>query len=338
MKGIAIVGYGYWGPKLARNFLQHGGFERVVICEEEPARLKRAKAENPGVGLAESFADILGDPGIVAVALATPVATHHPMALAALKAGKHVLVEKPLATRYVDARELLDAAAAARRTLMVDHTFIYHPAIQKIRALIQAGDLGRLNYIDSTRINLGLFQHDVNVLWDLAVHDVSVINFFTADRPEVVQAIGAAHPPGPLASIGVLTLRYASGLFVHINCSWVSPVKIRHMLIGGDRKMVVYDDLNATEPVKIYDSGVVARTDEERSRLMFEYRAGDVYSPKIAPKEALANLVADFTTSVRDGTAPVSDGRFGADTVKILEAAQQSVEGGGREIKLEWKS
>jgi predicted dehydrogenase len=337
MRGIAIVGYGYWGPKLTRNFLQNGSFERVVICEEDASRLARGKRDNQGADGVDSFAKVLADSSIDAVALATPVATHHPMALAALKAGKHVLVEKPLATRYADAEELLDAADAGKRILMVDHTFVYHPAIQRIRSLIQGGELGRINYIDSTRINLGLFQHDVNVLWDLAVHDISVINFFTDDRPEVVQAIGASHPPGPLASIGILTLRYASGLFVHINCSWVSPVKIRHMLIGGDKKMVVYDDLNGNEPVKIYDSGVMARTDEERNRLMYEYRAGDVFSPKIAPKEALSNLVADFANSIRDGKNPVSDGRFGADTVKILEAAQQSVESGGREINLQWK-
>ncbi len=338
MKGIAIVGYGYWGPKLARNFIQNGSLGRVSICDEDPARLERGVRENPGAVPIKSYAEVLANPDIDAVALATPVATHHPLALAALKAGKHVLVEKPLASRYADAEELVSAAAEKRRVLMVDHTFAYHPAILRIRSLIRDGELGRLNYIDSTRINLGLFQHDVNVLWDLAVHDISIINLFTTERPQVVQAIGAAHPPGPLASIGILTLRYPSGLFVHINCSWVSPVKIRHMLIGGDRKMVVYDDLNANEPVKIYDSGVVARTDEERNRLKFEYRAGDVFSPKIAPKEALANMVADFANAVRDGTPPISDGRFGADTVKILEAAQLSILGGGKEIKLEWKS
>jgi predicted dehydrogenase len=336
MNAVAIVGYGYWGPKLARNFAQSGGFGRVVICDEDPERLARGLRENPGAAGAPGFAEVLRDPDIGAVALATPVASHFPLALAALEAGKHVLVEKPLATRSADAEHLLRAAAAARRVLMVDHTFVYHPAIQRIRALIHSGELGRLNYIDSTRINLGLFQHDVNVLWDLAVHDISIVNLFTSERPRTVQAIGSAHPPGPLASIGVLTLRYASGLFVHINCSWVSPVKIRHMLIGGDRKMIVYDDLNATEPVKIYDSGVVARTDEERSRLMFEYRAGDVYSPKIAPKEALANLVADFGAAVNDGKPPLSDGRFGADTVRILEGAERSVAGAGREVELTW--
>ncbi len=336
MRGIAIVGYGYWGPKLTRNFLQSGSFDRVIVCDEAPERLARVGRENPGAETVGSFASVLSDKGIVAVALATPVASHHPLALAALNAGKHVLVEKPLATRSFDAEELLRAAASSRKVLMVDHTFIYHPAIQKIRALIQSGDLGHLNYIDSTRINLGLFQHDVDVLWDLAVHDISIVNFFTAERPTVVQAIGSAHPPGPLASIGILTLRYPSGLFVHINCSWVSPVKIRHMLVGGDKKMIVYDDLNPTEPVKIYDSGVVAHTDEDRNRLIYDYRAGDVYSPRIPPKEALSNLVADFSSAVHEGRTPLSDGRFGADTVKILEAAQRSIGSGGSEIKLVW--
>lgn len=337
MNGIAIVGYGYWGPKLVRNFLQSGAFARVVICEENPERLARGLRENPGAVGANSFASVLADASIDAVALATPVATHYPLARAALTAGKHVLVEKPLASRGADAEELVALAATRNRVLIVDHTFVYHPAVQRIRQFIADGTLGQLAYIDSTRINLGLFQHDVNVLWDLAVHDLAIINYLTAERPAVVQAIGASHTASPLANIGVLVLRYASGLFVHLNCSWVSPVKIRHMLIGGDKKMIVYDDLDANEPVKIYDSGFTARTDEERNRLLFEYRAGDVYSPKIAPREALANLVADFVAAIRDQRAPVSDGRFGADTVKILEAAEQSITAGGKEIALSWK-
>ena len=337
MNTIAIVGYGYWEPKLVRNFVQSGVFTGVAVCEENPERLARARRENPGVTARASFAEVLADDRVSAVALATPVGTHHPLAKAALTAGKHVLVEKPLATTHAAALELVELATARRRVLMVDHTYVYHPAVQRIRELVRAGELGRLHYIDSTRINLGLFQHDVNVLWDLAVHDLSIINALVDERPVRVQAIGASHTSSLFENIGILTLRYTSGLFAHINCSWVSPVKIRHMLIGGDRRMIVYDDLDANEPVKIYDSGVVARTDEERNRLLFEYRIGDVHSPRIPPREALANLVADFVAAIRDGTAPRSDGRFGADTVKILEAAQRSVKAGGSEVSLEWK-
>lgn len=337
MKGIAIVGYGYWGPKLARNFLQQGDFSPVAICEENPARRERAAREHPAARVLAGFDQALADPAIEAVALATPVGTHAALARAALEAGKHVLVEKPLATSPEEAEELVALAARRGRVLAVDHTFLYHPAVRRIRALVEAGELGALQYIDSTRINLGLFQHDVNVLWDLAVHDVAIIQFVTGQRPERVQAIGAAHPSSPLESIGVLILRYASGLFAHVNCSWVSPVKVRHMLFGGDRKMALYDDLNATEPVKVYDSGVVARSDEDRNRLLYEYRTGDVHSPKIPPGEALAALAADFAGAVRGGRAPISDGRFGADTVRILEAAQRSVRAGGTEVALSWK-
>ena len=337
MPGIAIVGYGYWGPKLVRNFLQNASFSPVVIVEENAERLARGLRENPGAQGLDSFAEALQRADIAAVALATPVATHHPLAKAALEAGKHVLVEKPLATTAVHAEELVALAAARKLVLGVDHTYVYHAAVQRIREFVRSGELGKLAYIDSSRINLGLFQHDVNVLWDLAVHDLAIINTLTDERPIAVQAIGVAHLAQNIENIGILILRYASGLFVHINCSWVSPVKLRHMLIGGDKKMIVYDDLDGNEPVKIYDTGVIARTDEERNRLLYEYRAGDVYSPRIPQREALANLVADFAKAVKDGGRPLSDGRFGADTVKILEAAQLSVKSKGAEISLTWK-
>ncbi|HTL69059.1 MAG TPA: Gfo/Idh/MocA family oxidoreductase [Lacunisphaera sp.] len=336
MPSIAIVGYGYWGPKLVRNFLQHGGFSPVIIVEEDAARLRRGLRENPGTRGAASFAAVLQEPDVAAVVLATPVATHYPLARAALEAGKHVLVEKPLATTAVQAEELVALAAARKLVLGVDHTYVYHPAVQRIRELVRSGALGRLAYIDSSRINLGLFQHDVNVLWDLAVHDLAIVNTLVDERPATVQAIGVAHLAQNIENIGILVLRYASGLFVHINCSWVSPVKLRHMLIGGDRKMIVYDDLNGNEPVKIYDSGVVARSDEERNRLLYEYRAGDVFSPRIPQQEALANLVADFAHAVLTGGRPVSDGRFGADAVRVLEAAQHSVKNAGAQVALTW--
>lgn len=337
MPSIAIVGYGYWGPKLVRNFLLNGSFSPVLIVEENAERLTRGLRENPGAQGVASYAKMLSRPDVAAVVLATPVATHYPLAKAALESGKHVLVEKPLATTTAHAEELVALAAARQLVLGVDHTYVYHPAVQRIRELVRSGELGKLAYIDSSRINLGLFQHDVNVLWDLAVHDLAIINTLTDERPVTVQAIGVAHLTQNIENIGILILRYESGLFVHINCSWVSPVKLRHTLIGGNKKMIVYDDLNSNEPIKIYDSGVVARTDEERNRLLYEYRTGDVYSPRIPQREALANLVADFARAVRDGGRLTSDGRFGADTVRILEAAQHSVKNRGAEVSLTWK-
>ncbi|HWA10176.1 MAG TPA: Gfo/Idh/MocA family oxidoreductase [Opitutaceae bacterium] len=334
MNGICIVGYGYWGPKLVRNFLQAAGGRPVAVCDESPDRLARARKEFPGVTTLASFDQVLKDPAFDAVALATPVSTHHPLARQALQAGRHVLVEKPLTSSLAAARELVALAERQQRVLMVDHTFVYHPAVQKIKALIGAGELGQLRYIDSTRINLGLFQHDVNVLWDLAVHDISIVNHLTPERPLAVSAVATAHTPGAPENIGFIVLRYASGLVVHLNCSWVSPVKIRHILIGGDRKMILYNDLDANEPLKVYDSGYQAKTDEERNRLLFDYRVGDVYSPKIPAREALAALAADFVEAASKGRPPVSDGRFGADVVAILEAAHQSVRLRGQEVPL----
>ncbi|MBC7368469.1 MAG: Gfo/Idh/MocA family oxidoreductase [Undibacterium sp.] len=334
MNGICIVGYGYWGPKLVRNFLAASGGRPVAVCDESPVRLARARADFPNVKTFASFEEALGDPTFDAVALATPVSTHFPLAKRALESGRHVLVEKPITHSLATAHELIELAARQRRVLMVDHTFVYHPAVRKIKALVEAGDLGQLRYIDSTRINLGLFQHDVNVLWDLAVHDLSIVNFLTAERPLAVSAVATAHTPGAPENIGFITLRYASGLVVHLNCSWVSPVKIRHILIGGDKRMILYNDLDANEPIKVYDSGYQARTDEDRNRLLFDYRVGDVYSPKIPGGEALAALAADFVRAATEGTEPVSSGRFGADVVAILEAAQRSVGLRGQEVSL----
>ncbi len=334
MKGICIVGYGYWGPKLVRNFLQAAGSGLVAVCDESPERCARARKDFPGLRTFGSFDAALRDEDFDAVALATPVSSHFPLARRALEAGRHVLVEKPLTTARREADELIALAKSRRLVLMVDHTFVYHPAVRKIKALIEAGDLGQLHYIDSTRINLGLFQHDVNVLWDLAVHDLSIVNYLTPERPLAVSAVATAHTPGAPENIGFIVLRYASGLVVHLNCSWVSPVKIRHILIGGDRKMILYNDLDMNEPLKVYDSGYQARTDEDRNRLLFDYRVGDVYSPKIPGGEALAALASDFVQAITKGVTPVSDGRFGADVVAILEAAQLSVRQRGQEVSL----
>jgi predicted dehydrogenase len=334
MKGICIVGYGYWGPKLVRNFIQAAAGRPVAVCDENAERLARAQKDFPGLRTFAAFDKVLKDATFDAVALATPVSSHFPLAKRALEAGRHVLVEKPLTTSRREADELIALAEQQRRVLMVDHTFVYHPAVNKIKALVEAGDLGQLRYIDSTRINLGLFQHDVNVLWDLAVHDLSIVNYLTPERPLAVSAVATAHTAGAPENIGFIVLRYASGLVVHLNCSWVSPVKIRHILIGGDKKMVLYNDLDTNEPVKVYDSGYQARSDEDRSRLLFDYRVGDVYSPKIPSREALGAMAADFVQATTKSVQPVSNGRFGADVVAILEAAQKSTRQRGQEVDL----
>lgn len=334
IKGICVVGYGYWGPKLVRNFSNNAKGRLVWICEESPQRRTQAAADFPAAKISGSFDEILAEPSIEAVVIATPVSTHYPLAKAALEAGKNVLVEKPLASNIEHALDLVETARKKGLVLMVDHTFVYHSAVAKIKALLDAGEVGKLQYVDSTRINLGLFQHDVNVLWDLAVHDISIVHHLVEERPHSVQAIGASHTGTGLENIGFLVMRYASGLFVHVSCSWISPVKIRHMLFGGDKKMVLYNDLNADEPIKVYDSGFTARNDEERKRLLFDYRVGDVHSPKIVFREALAALAGDFINSIETGKAPRSSGQFGADVVKVLAAAEKSIKQNGQEIRI----
>lgn len=332
---VCVVGYGYWGPKLVRNFLALRECRSVVVCDASDSRCAQAAADFPSIRVVGSFSDVLADGSIDAVVLATPVSTHFPLAKAALQAGKHVLVEKPLAALHEHATELVALAGQSGLSLMVDHTFVYHSVVARIKALIDEGHLGNLRYIDSTRINLGLFQHDVNVLWDLAVHDVSIVHHLVPERPVTVQAIGASHTPTGLENIGFLMLRYRSGLIVHVNCSWISPVKIRHMLIGGDRRMVLYNDLDANEPVKIYDSGFEARSDDERRRLLFDYRVGDVHSPKIVAKEALNVMAKDFVGSIIQRRPAISNGAFGADVVKVLAVAERSIRQNGIELPLQ---
>lgn len=334
MINIAIIGYGYWGPNLVRNFHQNRQTGFLFVCDENKERLDIAKKNFPMIQTYESLQKVLENRDIHAVALATPVESHYELAKLSLKAGKHVLVEKPITTSFEEALELVNLSENTGKVLMVDHTYVYLPAIQKIREIIHNGEIGRICYIDSTRINLGLFQNDVNVLWDLAVHDLSIINFISDERPYAVQATGASHTISTLENIACLILRYRSGMFVHINCSWVSPIKLRHMLIGGDKKMILFNNLDLNEQVKIYDSGFKARTDDERQRLHYEYRMGDVYSPRIPLKEALSNMVDDFITSINIGKKPLSNGKFAMEIAQILEGAQKSIRNDGIQIPL----
>lgn len=321
----AVIGYGYWGPKLVRNFLRHG---KVVVCDmSERARL-RVQSDYPNVEVIAEYGAVLGRDDVTAVAIATPVSTHYDLAHRALSAGKHVLAEKPLTDSAQTASALVNQARDAGLKLMVDHTFLYHPAIRHLKAMVEREELGRLNYIDSSRVNLGLFQPDVNVLWDLAVHDVSIALHLAPERPCAAQAIGAKHGGSAHANIGTLFLRYHSGLFVHINVSWISPVKLRSMIIGGTQKMVLYDDLNVVEPVKVFDTGFSKNKAEA-----FDYRRGDVVSPKLTGGEALYDMTADFVSAIAGGN-PISSGTFGLEVVRVLEAAQESLENNGKEVEL----
>ncbi len=334
MINIGIIGYGYWGPNLLRNFI---GLEEVkvkTVADLLRDRLKSVEKNYPAVTLTTSIKDIFVDKSVDAVVIATPISTHYELAKEALINAKHVLIEKPMTFSSRQAKELIRLAKKKNRILMIDHTFIYSAAVQKIRELINNHKLGKINYIDSTRINLGLVQKDANVLWDLAAHDLSILCYLVNNkRPVSVQAIGVSHLKNGIENIAYLILKYKNGLMAHFNCSWSSPVKIRLMLVGGNKKMIVWNDLEPTEKVKIYDKGFLVKTDEERHKILFGYREGDIYVPKIEMTEALKNMAQDFVRAINTGVPPLSDGELGFLVVQILEAAQRSIKNHGKEVK-----
>jgi predicted dehydrogenase len=337
MVRTALCGYGYWGPNLLRNLHEHPGASVVAVADLDPTRRQLALSRYPGLRLEADPGPLLRDPEVDALVIATPVQTHFELAKAALEQGKHVLVEKPLAGSVREVEKLLELARRQERTLMVNHTFCYHPAVQKIKTLIEEGSLGELYYLDSVRINLGLFQHDVNVLWDLAPHDLSIMDLVISERPKSISALGACHAGSQVESIAYLTVRFESGLLAHFHNNWLAPVKVRTMMIGGARRMLVYDDLQTTEKLKVYDRGV--RSDsldcrEEQRRLQYSYRTGDMWSPHLEPEEALANVVAEFVDCCSSGRSPLADGEAGLRVVRLLEAADRSMARGGREIRL----
>jgi predicted dehydrogenase len=334
---VAVVGYGYWGPNLVRNFVETSDCRVAAICDASPQRLASVERRYPGVATTADFADLLVDPSIDAIALATPVHTHAALARRALEAGKHVLVEKPMTTCPREAEELVELAERHRRTLMVDHTFVYTGAVRRIKQLIDTGEIGRLYYYDSVRVNLGLIQHDVSVIWDLAAHDVSIMDYLIPAAPRAVSAVGAAHLPGQMADVAYLTVLFDNNLLAHFHVNWLSPVKLRQVLIGGDRRMVLYDDIQPTEKVKVYDRGISWSEDpnEARHEALVSYRSGDVHAPKLDPTEALRTECEHFIECVRSGRTPISDGRAGLRTVRILAAAQRSLANGGRLEALE---
>lgn len=333
--GVAVIGCGYWGPNLIRNFSTCPMTRVVAVCDQDAGRLRRAQSLCPGAKAVRDFRYVLDNPAVDAVVIATPIATHASIALAALDARKHVLVEKPLAANVADAELMVRQAEEVKRVLMVDHTFIYSPPVRKIKELIDAGELGELYYIDGVRINLGLFQHDANVLWDLAPHDLSILDYLLGRLPRSLSAFGACHvdTDREIEDIAYLNLDFGNGLLASFHVNWLSPVKIRYFIVGGKKRSIVYNDLDASEKVKVYDRGVtIDRDPEARRGLLINYRSGDVWIPHIENVEPLQVMVKHFAECVVNGTIPITDGRSGLRVVRILDAAQRSIKAQGGRI------
>jgi predicted dehydrogenase len=330
---VGVIGYGYWGPNVVRNF---HGLERadlVAVCDKSTAALKRAHQVYPGLRLTSDFSDVLKSPDIDAVAVVTPVWTHYELAKAALENGKHVFVEKPFTSSAWQAEELIELAARKNLKIMVDHTFLFSGAVRKIREIVDAGTLGPLYYFDSKRVNLGLFQHDVSVIWDLAPHDLSIMDYLVGAQPEALVATGANHLNGH-ADMAFITIYFPGKVLAHVNVNWLSPVKVRTTLIAGKDKMLVWNDLEADEKIKVYDKGVQIANGEGVYDLLVSYRSGDVWAPKCDQTEALKVELGYFVDCIRNDRSPINDGEAGLRVVRLLEAAEESLKERGKIVHL----
>jgi len=326
---VAVIGAGYWGPNLVRNLNEAPGAEPVAVADLSQERLDTIHKRFPAVRVTTDHTELFNDENVDAVAIATPVGTHRRLAEQALAAGKHVFVEKPLAPTVADAEAIVRAAEKADRTLMVGHTFVYNPAVVTIRGLIESGELGRINYVDSQRVNLGLHQFDINVLWDLGPHDVSITLYWLGEEPEWVQCVGACYVQPDIEDVVFLTMGFPSGALAHAHLSWLAPSKLRTMTVIGSKKMAVYDDVQAVERVKVYDFGVEELSSEELRR---SYRAGDIRSPRVPITEALQVEMRHFVECVQKGKRPRSDGEAGLRVVRVLEAGMRSLRSGGARV------
>ena len=333
---IGVVGYGYWGPNVVRNFAEVPGCRLAAVSDMRPDRLTLVQSRFPGV---ETFADareLIAHPGIDAVVIVTPVSTHYEFAMQALMAGKHVLVEKPLASTSDEALRLVDEADRRGLVLSVDHTFIYTPAVRKIRNLVTTDGMGDILYYDSVRVNLGLFQHDVNVIWDLAVHDLAIMDYVLPSQPCAVSATGMSHLNGEPENIAYLTLFFDTRVIAHIHVNWLAPVKVRRTLIGGSRKMIVYDELEPSEKIKVYDKGVTVNDNpDQRYRMLIDYRSGDMWAPQLEINEALAIEARHFIACIEERRPTMTDGHAGLRVVQLLEAASESMKARGRIVELD---
>jgi len=339
---VGVIGCGYWGPNLLRNFAENESAELRWMCDLDPTRLEVMGRRYPSAETTRECEQLFNDPRLDAVVVSTPVGTHYDYARRALEAGKHVLVEKPLTASEREAEELIALAAAHGLTLMVDHTFIYTGAVRKIKEIVEGGGLGDLLYFDSTRLNLGLFQPDINVVWDLAPHDLSIMDYILDRRPTSVSATGSCHIRAGIENIAYVMLRFPDDFIAHFHFNWLAPVKIRRTLIAGTSKMIVYDDIEPVEKVRVYDSGVTAgradgvdAAEDEREaayRTLVSYRTGDVWAPKLDTTEALAHVCREFLGAIRERRAPLTDGHAGLRVVRLLEAAQASIQRGGQPV------
>jgi predicted dehydrogenase len=322
---VGVVGYGYWGPNIVRNLQGMPNVDITVVCDQSSAARKRVHRNHPQIYVTSDAAEVMTSPEIDAVAIVTPVWTHFELAKAALENGKHVFVEKPFTSNVHQAEELMELADRKNLKIMVDHTFLFTGAVKKIKQLLQEGLLGKLYYYDSTRVNLGLFQHDINVVWDLAPHDLSILDYVIESNPEALIATGQKHLNG-FEDIAFITLYFPDSVIAHVNVNWLSPVKIRTTLIGGEKKMLVWNDLEADEKIKIYDKGVDMNVNDEGVyKLLVSYRSGDMWAPQLEQAEALRHELAYFVKCIEDGSTPMNDGAAGLRIVRMLEASTKSL-------------
>ncbi|HXY55777.1 MAG TPA: Gfo/Idh/MocA family oxidoreductase [Nitrospirota bacterium] len=333
MINIGVIGYGYWGPNIVRNFTSIDGTRVLGICDSDPKAMDRARRSYPHVVTTRDCNDILASSEIDAIAVITPVSTHFDLARKALENGKHVFVEKPFTATVEQAEELISLAGRKKLTIMVDHTFIFTGAVRKIKQLINEKTLGDLYYYDSVRVNLGLFQHDVNVIWDLAPHDFSVMDHIIDEKPVALSACGKAHVNG-MEDTAYITVHFNNNMIAHFNVNWLSPVKVRTTLIGGEKKMLVWNDLEADEKIKIYDKGVEVKNKEADYHLRVNYRSGDMFAPRVEPSEALRIEAEYFAHCIMENKIPINDGQAGLRVVKMLNACNESLKHNGRMVAL----
>jgi predicted dehydrogenase len=335
MINVGIIGYGYWGPNVARNFNACEKTNLISICDQDSKRLKLAQSHFPFIKTFTRAEDLIDSADTDIVAVVTPVFTHHPLAKLALERGKHIFVEKPFTSTVAQAEDLIHLAEKENLKIMVDHTFLFTGAVKKMKEIIKSGELGTLFFYDSVRVNLGLFQHDINVVRDLAPHDLSIMNYLIDKKAIAITATGTRHFGRELEDVAYVTVHFKDdGFIAHFHCNWLSPVKVRKTLISGDKKMLVWDDLSSDEKVKIYDKGVDIKDSNGVHKLLVSYRSGDVHIPKVDNTEALKLEISYFSECIEKNERPFNDGEAGLEVVRMLEAADQSLKDGFKKVRL----